>query len=290
MKNLPGTSTRKKTDRFPSTIALSSPFKDATAAFNLLNRDFPPYHNHMHWELLVMIQGSLIHTVNNMDFIYESGDACLIRPNDKHCLNYIDNVKSPCQYVNFTFRNDFAESFFSIHDSYNNLLNSDEILHFALDDADIVTITDRCLFTHNLPQENYEANTKLIICQILLKFFERRLLANPDYPLWFNNFLTYISTPSNFGKSAEELALSTPYSYTWLTRYFKKYTGITLIDYINDKKMIYAKRLLQTTTLTTLQISEKIGYSSLSSFNHLFKKTYNTTPSEYRKQHSRENN
>ena len=49
--------------------------------------------------------------------------------------------------------------------------------------------------------------------------------------------------------------------------------------------MGYAKRLLRTTRLTTLQISETIGYSSLSSLNHLFKKKYGITPSEYRKEY-----
>ena len=66
---------------------------------------------------------------------------------------------------------------------------------------------------------------------------------------------------------------------------FKEYTGITFASYVTEKKLAYAKQLLRTTSMTTLQISEKLGYTSLSAFNHLFKKTFSMTPSEYRKKH-----
>ena len=276
----------KKIAQPPATIEQSSPFKNVTSAFNLLNREFPSYHSHMHWELIVILQGEIVHTINDMDFVCKKGDACLIRPSDKHCLNYSNNLKFSCQYVTFSFRNSFAESLFNLHSNYEMLLNSSEILRFSLDDSDITVISDKCSLTHNLSQEDYEANTKLIISQILLKFFEQRLLFDANYPTWFNNFLTYISTPSNFGQTVEELSNNTSYSYSRLARLFKKYTGITMIDYINKHKMIYAKRLLRTTNLTTLQICEKLGHISLSSFNHLFKKAFDITPSEYRKEHT----
>ena len=46
----------------------------------------------------------------------------------------------------------------------------------------------------------------------------------------------------------------------------------------------YAKELLATTNLTTLSISSKLHFDSLSHFNHLFKREFNMTPSQYRKQ------
>ena len=115
-------------------------------------------------------------------------------------------------------------------------------------------------------------------------------MFDTNYPDWFNIFLNELSNPNNFDKSVKELVADTSYSYSRLARLFKQYTGQTMVDYVNEKKMFYTKRLLRATNLTTLQIAEKIGFSSLSSFNHLFKGTYGLTPSEYRKQHSRENN
>ena len=49
-----------------------------------------------------------------------------------------------------------------------------------------------------------------------------------------------------------------------------------------ELKLSYAAKLLQTTDLIVLDISSKVGYSSLSHFNRVFKATYHLTPSEYR--------
>lgn len=47
----------------------------------------------------------------------------------------------------------------------------------------------------------------------------------------------------------------------------------------------YAKRLLSTTNLTILEISYKLGYSSIIHFSKLFKQEIGLTPSEYRERH-----
>ena len=268
-----------------STIDMASPFKDVKVAFIWLNKDFPSYHSHSHWEILVVMSGEIRHKINNTNYVLKQGDACLIRPNDKHSLHLSSDCHIPHQHLNFIIDNEFAEKILNLYDDYNALLEVPNALHFHLDDSDIVTIYEKALFTQNLSQAEYETSTKLIITNILSKFFEQKLLFNPNYPNWFNVFLTYISNPNNFGKTVEELSKNTSYSYSRLSYLFKEYTGITLTEYINEKKMIYAKRLLQTTNLTTLQISNTIGYGSLSSFNHLFKKSFDVTPSEYRKKH-----
>lgn len=47
-----------------ATIEIASPFKTADVAFNWLNRDYPIYHEHSHWELLVIMSGEVCHNIN----------------------------------------------------------------------------------------------------------------------------------------------------------------------------------------------------------------------------------
>lgn len=263
----------------------SSPFGDVEAAFHWQKKEYPFPHTHTHWELFVVIQGEIAHTINNKKFLLKKGDACLIRPADNHRLDHVKRKDIECQFLNFMMNNDFAEKLINLHNSCENLLNSPEPFHFTLDDLELASIYDKCLYIQNLPKDLYVADTKLVIAKILLNFFEQQMLFNPNYPVWFNNFLTYISNPSNFTKSTKELSEATPYSYPRLAVLFKNYTSMTMIDYITEKKMTYAKRLLRTTSLTTLQIADAIGYTSLSAFNHLFSKSFGTPPSEYRKNH-----
>ena len=59
-------------------------------------------------------------------------------------------------------------------------------------------------------------------------------------------------------------------------------TGKTLNEYMLGLKLTHAKEQLRFTGLTTLEISSDIGFSSLSHFNHIFKKAFGMTPSKYR--------
>lgn len=267
-----------------ATIKMSSPYKTASAAFNWLNTEYPALHSHSHWELLIIVEGYIRHTINGEERILTKGDACLIRPVDMHKLEFINQNTQHYQHINFLFDNDLAEKFINLHSDYQTIFNKSGILYFTIDEQELFNICEKMLLTQNLPKIQYEKNTKLIINLLLLKFFEQELLYNPSYPNWLNQLLNYINTPSNFGKSVDELAKLTPYSYSRLSRIFKQYMNTTLVDYINKEKMTYAKRLLRTTNLTTLAIANKIYYDSLSSFNHLFKNTYGITPSQYRKE------
>ena len=52
-----------------ATIEMSSPFRTASIAFNWLNRDYPIYHEHSHWELLVIMSGEICHNINDKEEI-----------------------------------------------------------------------------------------------------------------------------------------------------------------------------------------------------------------------------
>lgn len=266
-----------------ATLEMSSPFKDAKVAFNWLNRDYPMYHGHSHWELLVVMSGEICHNLNGKKSVLTKGDVCLIKPNDKHSLKFAKKDVKKYQHINFIFSDDLAEEFFSMYGCYEEIVNGTEMVCFTIENTDIAMVYEKALLAQTLPQEQYEACAKIMVSKILLEYIEQKILFNVEYPEWLNLFLAQLANPINFNLKVEELAQTTSYSYSRLSRLFKQHMGVTIVDYLNEKKMIYAKRLLRSTDLSTLQIAERIGYNSLSSFNHLFKKAYGVTPSEYRK-------
>lgn len=64
---------------------------------------------------------------------------------------------------------------------------------------------------------------------------------------------------------------------------FKESTGITVMNYILNTRIVTAKHLLEDTDLPISQISEKCGFSSHSYFCQIFKKTFGMTPRQYKK-------
>lgn len=73
---------------------------------------------------------------------------------------------------------------------------------------------------------------------------------------------------------------------SYLCRIFKKDTGKTLSDYINEVKLEEAKRLLSSTKKSVVEISAMLGYSSQAYFTTLFKKKTDMTPVEFREKKS----
>lgn len=81
--------------------------------------------------------------------------------------------------------------------------------------------------------------------------------------------------------AAEELGLSTAY----LSRLFRKETGITFSEYVNKLKTEEASALLLYTERTDTEISNLLAFSSQSYFIKIFRKFFGMTPKEYKKRY-----
>jgi AraC-like DNA-binding protein len=75
-------------------------------------------------------------------------------------------------------------------------------------------------------------------------------------------------------------------SYSYLSKIFRAKTGITLTDYLNNARIEKSKEYLANTFLNLNEISEKVGYNNVQSYQRFFKKYENITPGDYRKLHS----
>ena len=83
--------------------------------------------------------------------------------------------------------------------------------------------------------------------------------------------------------SVTEIADSVGMNAEYLTRLFKKKTGLSLKTYLTQEKMELAKRLLETTGLSITMISDHIGFYNYNNFIRSFKKYAGITPAEYRR-------
>ena len=68
-----------------------------------------------------------------------------------------------------------------------------------------------------------------------------------------------------------------------LKRRFKKATGVTLIDYLQNLRIEEAKRLLESGRMPVEAINVEAGYEDAPFFRRLFKRRTGLTPSQYRR-------
>ncbi|WP_202081155.1 helix-turn-helix domain-containing protein [Caldalkalibacillus salinus] len=83
--------------------------------------------------------------------------------------------------------------------------------------------------------------------------------------------------------SVSDIANRFNYHKDYLSRLFKRKTGITLQEYIHRMKLSKAKDLLTGTRLTVKEISYRVGIVDEKYFMRLFKKYEKITPTEYRR-------
>ena len=68
----------------------------------------------------------------------------------------------------------------------------------------------------------------------------------------------------------------------YLSRAFKKYTGIGMARYLNNLRIEKAKELLRSTDLQVMEIADQVGYFDAKYFSRQFKLAVGLTPAQYR--------
>ncbi|MEI7026519.1 helix-turn-helix domain-containing protein [Paenibacillus sp. y28] len=80
----------------------------------------------------------------------------------------------------------------------------------------------------------------------------------------------------------EECAQTMSFHPVYLSRVFKKETGVSFSNYLMECRMNKAKQLLETTDMKVSEISERLQYKNISAFIRSFRKTFGMTPGNYR--------
>lgn len=108
-------------------------------------------------------------------------------------------------------------------------------------------------------------------------------IASTKYENIAKNIMEIIdSRYSDINLSVEAVADNVGFTASYITKIFKQYTGKTVIEYINEKRIESAKALLTQTTDSVAVISEKCGFANITYFHRAFKKVVGITPSVYR--------
>lgn len=81
-----------------------------------------------------------------------------------------------------------------------------------------------------------------------------------------------------------QLADALGYSGGYVSGWFKQVYGQTFQDYVIDRRMAQAKRLLLTSDMKNYEIAEAIGIEDVNYFATRFKRTFGITPQQYKKQ------
>ena len=69
----------------------------------------------------------------------------------------------------------------------------------------------------------------------------------------------------------------------YLCRYFKKHTGLSVIDYVNRVRIVEAEKLIVQGNCSITDIGLMVGFGTISNFERAFKRCTGASPREYRR-------
>lgn len=157
----------------------------------------------------------------------------------------------------------------------SNLLLPQQLIHFlTLDESEkIIALTNILLTIATQKQYTF-------LCSIgFAHQYKSNDIEKIDavYNYVLNNFKSDLSV--------KDIALKCNMNTAAFCRYFKKKTGKTFKDFMNEIRLGNASGLLLKGDLTIAEIAFESGFNNPSYFNRLFKRTNGKTPKEYQQQY-----
>jgi len=252
-------------------------------------------HSHDFFEITFITKGNGYHVINNNHHTIKQGNLFLITPKSEHNL-LPANPSEAFEWINVLFfPSVISTSLIDMVDTTDILkvLISSESLHYNTKElSDIELQNDTQEFQHIFEEMQQEFQARKAGYQNLLKGYLEILLVKIFRAYFYDptsdteisqKVLNYLREKSfQNDLNLEELAKRTFYSPQYFRKLFKSKTGIPLSTFIRQKRLDYAKQLLENTDLSISGVMEKAGFNDTKSFYAAFKSAYGVTPANMR--------
>lgn len=243
-------------------------------------------HFHDYYEIFLVADGTVYHTVNGVKTLLEKGDLLFIRASDTHILSYNNNIAF--RIANLAFTAEICEKLFSYLDDacdINTLLTVKQppSVKLALSESDKLLYTLQSINTASYTDSSEKIlKMKSVLFSVFSRYFSRYSIKENGFSLWFEYLCEELKKPVIFQKSKPDMSLICGKSKEHISRTFKANLGITPSEYLNDIRLNYSANLLKNTNLSVLDISLESGFENLSWFYRKFNEKFGVTPKEFR--------
>jgi AraC-like DNA-binding protein len=177
---------------------------------------------------------------------------------------------------------------FPLHSSLRNRLN--RAVHFRLPDVgfacELLTRIDDELESH---PAGFAFTARSCLSLFLIECCRGAmdsglaLLAPAATPAWLEHIRQRLDNDYTHSPRLAELAADHGISIGHLCRAFLRYSGKTVIEYLQERRLAAAMHKLATTDAKVLSVALESGFRDLSYFNRTFRRFTGQTPGAYRR-------
>jgi AraC-like DNA-binding protein len=246
-----------------------------------------PSHWHTHLEVLYIIKGTMNIVRNDEKYTINENDLFIVNSGDIHYTRSIGNaevllLQIPYEFLSksmYQFNTILFREYFSYHELDTNTTYQKMIDHL---------LAMKSLYLQG--EEGYQflfGSNLYLFLHILYSHYSKRqnlIEKNKDakHLMRLREIITYVEQhymePLTLTEAASLVALNPEY----FCRSFKKYMGLSFLEYVNMVRLthIHSDILETEDNITTIQ--ERHGFSNYKVFNRMFKEVYGCSPSKLR--------
>ncbi len=252
----------------------------------------PPRHPHSHvfFEISFCVTGHAINTINGTPVPFQNGSCVILRPGDVHQLTEYD--EKIYEHIDIYATTKTFKKLCDCCDPnlYDSILNYGGPISFTLSPELFSYMFNQSLRLKEMIVNGDEFFQTLHICLLstVLSEWIRHKSNLQDYkPNWLKNLLPQFNSVSFLQKNVTQIAAEAGFSLPYFSTQFRKYMGVSAIEYLTKKRVHASKSLLVNDKLRIIDISGMLGFENPSTFSKHFLHEFKISPKEYRKNYQK---
>lgn len=250
-----------------------------------LTIQYCPLHYHDELEFIVINSGKFETVVDDISYFAEAGDVVFINSGVPHSTKSTASDTGLIQFRENDFFNTDITKIIKYSVKFNNL-NDSKIR--VIKNKELFESLTRILSEHEKKDPAYEIFIRSEIYKALALLYRMKILVDTEEFFATKEVqkilpaIEYVNRNYNEEISLEAVSAMLGFDPSYFCRIFKTATGATFTEYLNFVRICKAEKMLSRTASSILEISETVGFSSVSYFNRVFKKYRNCSPRNYR--------
>lgn len=249
------------------------------------------FHLHDGYEIYLFLKGNVNCYVERQCFHMERGDLMVIRPGQYHRPAMLDH--SSYERITLNFQESVLRHFSTDKTDLSAFFrepSKDKVCFIHLSEEQLHRYLTLIAETEQLLHSEEFGNDVLIqSCLARLLVFINQAFRTTDrqtsniMPKLIRDLLRYIDANLSEPITLQTLEHEFYLNGTYISRQFKKHTGLTLRSYLLERRISYARTLLSS-ELSITEVCHKSGFSDYANFIRSFTKTVGISPGKYAKQ------
>ena len=243
----------------------------------------------VHWhealEILYFTQGKAVTACNLQEYEVKKGSIVLINGNELHTgiISQFDSVFYCIQFDPNFFHNLIGNEYVI----FKNIIQDDDCTKLL---DQLVSISTKQESVRNIVESKKLAYEFIIL---LTERYTQNILGEEDYKKQFKKLDTFHHIVDYLDKNyMEDLAVSDIASHfnmsaSYFAHFFKQYGQKSVIEYVNETRILHAKNFLEKEDLPISEIAIRVGFSDINYFSRKFKAITGITPTEYKKNYEK---